>query len=240
MRLIPLLLLISVGTAYGAVRHIPIKSGIVLKPGEAYTVQIVADKPTEIGWRAVQAKPCIGNCVEATELTRNTHFSFATGLGGSKEYPPVSGRIAVQYKNISQEPVTIDTYRVLRTCDAEACRFLNSSQKGRRLVFKIDEFKSITTSSDGSYSVISAVAMSGRLFRVRAVWWSDDKQVFNPHCDRWIKRYLDNHTPKEQYRPYVISGYAIGDGNDLILKSIDDCVARADHFGVLSENEVFK
>ncbi len=239
MRSIPLLLLISVGPSYGAVKHIPIKSGVVLKPGEAYTVQVEADKPTEIGWTAVQAKACTGNCVEATELTRNTHFGFATGLGGSKEYPPVSGRIAVQYKNISQEPVTIDIYRVLRTCDAEACRFFDSTQKGRRLVFKIDEFKSITTSNDGSYSVISAVAMSGRPFRVRTIWWSDDKQAFNPHCDRWIKRYLDNHTPKEQYRPYLISGYAIGDGNDLILKSIDDCVSRADHFGVFEE-EVFK
>lgn len=227
-------------TAYGAVRHVPIKSGVVLKPGESYTAQIEAEKPVEVGWTAVQPKPCTTNCVEATELTRNTHFGFATALGGSKEYPPVSGKVAIEYKNISQEPVTIDIYRIARTCDAEACKFFDSSQKGRRLVFKVDEFKSITTSSDGSYSVISGVAMSGRPFHIRAVWWWDDPKAFRPHCDPWIKRYIDNRTPKESYRPYVISGYGIGDGNDIILRSIDDCVPKAPNFGVLSEDEVFK
>ena len=156
-----------------------------------------------------------------------------------KEYPPVSGRVAVQYKNVSQEPVTIDVFRIERICDAKACRFFSSSQKGRWLVFKVDEFKAIITSDDGSYSVISGVAMGGRPFHVRAVWWWDDKTAFSPRCDRWIKRYLDNHTPKEQYRPYVISGQAIGEGNNLVLKSIDTCASRADHFGV-PEGNVFK
>jgi len=239
MRSMLLLLLISVGTAHGAVKHVPIKSGLVLKPGEAYTVHVEAQKPTEIGWKAVQAKPCATNCIEATEVSRDAHFGFATALGGSKEYPPVSGRIAVEYKNISGEPVTIDVYRIERSCDAEACRFLDSSQKGRWLVFKVDEFKAITTSDDGSYSTISGVVVGGRPFRIRAVWWWDDKTAFHPICAPWIKRYLDNRAPKEQYSPYVISGQAIGDGNNLVLKSIDTCAARAAHFGVPAEN-VFK
>jgi hypothetical protein len=240
IRTIPFLLLVLAATAPAAVRLIPIKSSILLNPGESYTAQIEASAPAEIGWTVNQAKPCTTNCIEATELTRNTHFGFATALGGSKEYPPVSGKIAVQYKNISHEPVTIDVYRIQRTCDAEACRFFDSAKKGHTQVFKIDELKSITTSSDGSYSLISGVAMSGRPFKVRIIWWSDDPKAFYPHCAPWIKRYIDNHTPKEQYRPYVISGVEVGEGDSLVLKSVDDCVSKADHFGVLSEDEVFK
>ncbi len=238
--MIPFLLFVLAAPAPAAVRRIPVKSGLVLRPGQAYTAQIESSQPVEIGWTAIQAKPCATNCIEATELTRNTNFGFATALGGSKEYPPVSGKIAVEYKNISQEPVTIDVYRVERTCDAEACQFFDSTRKGHTQVFKIDEFKSITTSSDGSYSVISGVAMSGRPFRLRTIWWSDDKNVMRLSCAVWIKRYVDNHAPKDQYRPYVMSGIEVGDGDNLVLKSVDDCVPKAPHFGVLSEDEVFK
>ena len=58
-------------------------------------------------------------------------------------------------------------------------------------------------------------------------------------CTTWIKRYVDNHTPKEKYRPYIISGENVGDGNNIVLRSIDDCVPLASHFGV-SEDKVFK
>jgi len=77
---------------------------------------------------------------------------------------------------------------------------------------------------------------SGRPFRVRAIWWWDDKTAFHPICAPWIKRYLDNHSPKEQYRPYVLSEQAVGDGDNLVLKSIDTCAAQAPHFGVPEEN----
>ena len=233
------LLIVCVGTAHAVVRHVPIKSGVVLKPGEAYVAQIEASKPVEIGWKAVQTKPCTTDCVEASQVGGNNRFGFATGLGGAKIYEPADGKVAVQYKNVSQEPVTIDVYRIVRICDAESCRFLDNSKKGSWLVFKIDEFKSITTSKDGSYSVISGVAVSGRPFRFVAAWWTDDKTALHPNCAPWIKRDVDNHTPKDQYRPYIISGQNVGDGNNIVLKSIDDCVARAPHFGVPDQN-VFK
>lgn len=53
--------------AHGVVRHIPIKSGVVLQPGQAYTVQIDSSQPVEIGWTTSQTKPCSTNCIEATE-----------------------------------------------------------------------------------------------------------------------------------------------------------------------------
>jgi hypothetical protein len=59
-------------------------------------------------------------------------------------------------------------------------------------------------------------------------------------CPRFIKGYVDNHTPKERYRPYIISGMNVGDASNIVLKSIDDCVPLAPHFGVSNEKYVFK
>ena len=231
-----LFLIFWAGVAHAAVTHIPIKSGVVLKPGEAYTISLQSTKPVEIGWLAVQAQRCTMNCVEATELTGGIHYSIATPLGASKKYQPVSGKISIEYKNVSAQPVTINIYRIKRTCEAEACRFLTPNQKGNWLVFKVDEFRSIATSKDGSYSLISGVAESGKPFRFRAVWWTDEKPAFGVNCAPSVKKFLDNHTPKDQYRPYVISGQAVGEPSNIVLTSIDTCAPKAAHFGVPEKN----
>ena len=136
------------GLVYGAVIHIPIKSSVVLKPNQAHSITIDATEPTEIGWKAVQSPPCTTNCVQATDVTGGND-AIATALGAAKKYTPAAGKISIEYKNISREPVTIDVYRVQRTCDAEACKFLEEGQKGRWLVYKVEEFKTIATSKDG-------------------------------------------------------------------------------------------
>jgi hypothetical protein len=225
--------------AYGAVVHVPIKSSVVLKPNETYTATIEATEPIEIGWQAVQSPQCATNCVKATDLTGGTQYSISTPLGAAMKYKPVAGKISVEYKNVSSQPVTINVFRVRRTCDAEACKFLKNGEKGTWLVYKVDEFKSIATSKDESYSVISGVAVGGRHFTLEAVWWSDEKTIMMFHCATFIKRYLDNHTPKDQYRPYIISGQAIGEGDNIVLNSIDTCVPKAPNFGVPDKN-VFK
>ncbi|HEY1578039.1 MAG TPA: hypothetical protein VGF82_13295 [Terracidiphilus sp.] len=239
IRNIVLFLVIASGVAHATVRHVPIKSGAALKPGEVYTARLNSTDPVEIGWTAVH--PCKTNCIEATQVVGNSHFGFATAIGGSKSYEAAAGKIAVEYKNISAEPVTIDVYRIIRICDAESCKFLDNTKKGHTLVFKVDQFKSITTSKDESYSVIAGVAQSGRPFRFYAIWFTDDKTFMNLEkgCTTWIKRYIDNHTPKEQYSPYIIAGQNVGDERNIVLRSIDDCVGRADHFGV-DEKNVFK
>ena len=234
-----LFLVFWAAVAHAAVKHIPIKSEVVLKPGETYTIAVQATEPVEIGWLAVQAQRCTTNCVQATDLTGGIHYSIATSLGFSKKYQPVSGKISVEYKNMSGEPVTINIYRVKRTCEAEACKFLPPGQKGRWLVFKVNEFRSIATSKDGSYSIISGVAESGKPFRFRAVWWTDEKPAIMVNCSPSIQRFLDNHTPRDQYRPYVISGQAVGEPANIVLTSIDTCAPKAPHFGVPEKN-VFK
>jgi len=239
MRWISCLLILCTGTVYGAVRHVPIRSGVVLQPGQAYTAEVASAKPVEIGWTGVQAKPCTMDCVQLKLLSGDYHVPFAARFGAQGTYTPTAGRVVVEYRNISQQAVTIDVFRIERTCEAEACKLFDPNKKGSLLVFKIAEFKSITNSSDGSYSVISGVAESGRAFRVSAIWWTDQKGGFMS-CARFIKGYVDNHTPKEKYAPYILSGMNVGEGNSLVLKSIDDCVPSAPHFGVLSEKSVFK
>ena len=232
------LLVLCSGTAYGAVKHVPIRSGVALKPGETYTAKVETNKPLEIGWTAVQAKPCTMDCIQMKLISPMHPLSFAAARGAQGNYTPTDGKVVVEYKNVSQQAVTIDVFRLERTCDAEACKLFDSSKKGSWLVFKVDEFKSITNSNDGSYSVISGVVESGRAFRIHAVWWTDDQRsAFG--CPRWIKGYVDNHTLKEKYRPYILSGQNVGDDNNIVLKSIDDCVPNAPHFGVPDKN-VFK
>ena len=85
------------GTAHATVVHVPLKSGVALNPGEAYTVSVEAEEPTEIGWKAVQAKPCTANCVQATQLMAGVTYSIATPLGAAKKYKPESGKIAIEY-----------------------------------------------------------------------------------------------------------------------------------------------
>jgi len=225
--------------AHAAVEHLPIKSNVPLKPGEAYTITIEASEATEVGWRTLQAKRCTTNCVQATDLTGGINYSIATPLGASMKYTPVAGKISIEYKNMSSEPVSIDIYRVRRTCDAEACTFLDESQKRRWLVFKVGEFTSISTSRDQSYSVISGVAMSGRPFTLTAVWWTDEKAAIRVDCSAFLKRYVDTHVAKEQYQPYIISGQAIGDAKTIVLTSVDTCTPKAPNFGVPDQN-VFK
>jgi hypothetical protein len=238
MRL-PLLLLLSLfsaGVAHGTVERVPIESNVELKPGEARTITVEATRPMEIGWSAAQAQPCTGNCVEATDVTGGVNYTIATRLGASMTYTPVSGKITIRYKNVSSAPVTIDVYQVQRTCEAEACAFLHAGQKGRWLVFKVDEFTSIATSTDGSYSVISGVTVAGRPFRFKAVWWTDDRKNLLIRCAPFVKRYLDTHTPKERYSPYIISGQAVGEGDSIVLRSIDTCAPKAPNFGVPEKN----
>jgi len=227
------------GVSYGAVVHTPVKSGVVLKPGQTYVLTTPSTAPIEIGWTAVQAKSCTMNCVQATDLSPNAHNSIATSIGASTFYNPAAGKISIEYKNLSTEPVTINIYSVQRTCEAEACKFIDKNAKPRSLVFKISEFKSITTSKDGSYSTITGIAMSGRPFTVRAVWWTEDPKGLRFGCSTFIKRYLDDHDPPEKYRPYVLSGSGLGDDSHLVLKFVDGCVPKAPNYGA-TESSVFK
>lgn len=226
-------LMVWAGVAQASVERIPIKSSLELKPSEAYRVALDSADPLEIGW-TVHGPACATNCIQAEEVDwkdlpqgGQVRYSIAASVGASKKYQPASGKIAIEYKNVSDNPVTIDIYQVKRVCDSEACQFLKAGEKGRWLQLKIDEFKSIENSSDGSYSDISGVTVDGQPFRVKTLWWTDDKNglVFKG-CPAFIKRWVDQHTPKEKYSPYTLAGEAIDDGDAIVLNHIDNCSAH--------------
>src|SRR5450432_4101531 len=107
--------------------YIFLQSSVVLKPNQAHTITIEATEPVEIGWLAVQSPPCTTDCVQATDLTGG-NYTIATRLGATKKYTPAANKISIEYKNVSSAPVTIDVYRVERTCEAEACKFFDEGQ----------------------------------------------------------------------------------------------------------------
>jgi hypothetical protein len=220
--------------AQASVTNTPIQSGIELKPGEAKLITLESSQKLEVGWSTVQKQKCAMHCVEATDKSGGYEYKIATDRGASTAYTPVGGKISIEYKNKADHPVMIDVYKVERVCDAEACVFLQESDKGKWLVFKVDEFKSIETSKDNSYSIISGVTAGGQEFTVKAVWWTDNNN--SPFtCYKTIGNYLSNQTPKEEYAPYILSGRAVGEG-EIILKGVDTCVPKAPNFGVPDEN----
>jgi hypothetical protein len=229
-----LFVLFFAASAQASVTNIPIQSGIELKPGETKLVTLDSIQKLEVGWSAVQEQKCTMHCVEATDKSGGYEYKIATDRGASTLYTPVGGKISIEYKNVAEHPVTIDVYKVKRVCDAESCVFLKDEDKGRWLVFKVDEFRSIETSKDNSYSVISGVTAAGKEFTVKAVWWTDNNN--SPFtCYKTIGNYLKNQTPKEDYAPYILSGSAVTEG-EIILKNVDTCVPKAPHFGVPDEN----
>ncbi len=84
LRWIAGLMIFCTGTVYGAVKHVPIRSGVVLKPGEAYTAQVQSDKQVEIGWTAVQAKPCTMDCIRMTLVGENAAGVLCRAVGGGQ------------------------------------------------------------------------------------------------------------------------------------------------------------
>ena len=231
-----LLLLLWPGVAHAEVSHVAIESNVELKPGDSKTITVESPTPVELGWEAIQAKPCTMNCVEAIDKTSGTNCTIATSIGASMKYTPVDGKIIVEYHNASTDPVTINIFKLARTCTAESCAFVDANKEGKWLVIKVGKFQSIEMSKDNSYSTITGVTLAGKPFSVKALWWTDDPKNALVNCSPSIQKYLANKTPPADYSPYIISGSSVGDGNNLILKSIDTCAPSAPKFGVPEEN----
>lgn len=215
------------GSAQAAVNHIPLRSDMVIAPGGAETVIIEAQGSMEIGWDAVP--PCNADCIKTTDRTDDRSFNVVTRLGGVIRTDAVDGQVTMEFANIADHPVTLNVYRAERVCDAESCRLINDAEEGRWMVFKIDEFTSIETSADESYSTISGITTGGKPFIIKAVWWRyDPREAFA--CAQFIRRYLDEGTPKEQYNPYVLAGMVV-EADEVVLTSVDTCSPKAPNFG---------
>ena len=172
----------------------------------------------------MQAKPCITNCVQATEVTG--------GINRDRYSPWRVHGVHARAGHHQCLPGAPDR-------EAEACKFVDQGQKGRWLVFKIDQFTSIETSKDESYSIISVVTLAGRPFSFKAIWWTDDKRNLGvnsrpPSNGTWTRARRRNATVLTSF-----PGQAVGEADTIVLKSIDTCAPKAPNFGV-PEGNVFK
>jgi hypothetical protein len=200
-------------------------------PGASNTFTLKSNQPVELGWLAIQATPCTGNCVETKDNANGQ--SFATNMGGRKLFAPAHGIISITHRNTSKQPVKIKIYRIKRTCNAESCAFLKPQRELRTLVIKVGVFKAITTSKDGSYSVVSGDTTTGKPFSAKLLWWTDDpKSPVIINCAPTIQTLLDKHAPPEDYSPYILPGTLAGGEKDLVLTSISGCAKKATHYGV--------
>ena len=225
--------------AHAGIKEFPIKSNIKLEAGQAESITIDSNEEIEVNWITVQDKECVTNCIEATDKSGGYEYKISSKLGAGMKYRPVNSKIIIEYKNISDQPVLINVSQQKSTCDAEACAFIDKTEKARSLIFRIDKFLSIETSKDESYSIISGVTTEGDPFKVKAVWWTDNNSFIPMNCRKTIKRYLEEKTPEEIYKPYILAGSAIG-YKEIILKNVDTCSPKALHFGVSSEDVVYR
>ena len=228
------LFLMWASSTEAAKKKTPYKDGIRIGPGESQTVTIASDVPMEIGWKAVQEPKCTMNCVEAVDKTGDNELAVATDLGAYFKYHPRGGKITVEYRNKADHPVVINVYTIQRSCDAEACSYLNGNANGRWLVYRIGKFTAIETSKDRSYSTIAGVTTEGKPFTVKALWWTDNPEG-SFQCAKSIDRYLKENVSETEYAPYILSGKTLGD-DPSVLQSIDTCSPKAPNFGVSPEN----
>jgi hypothetical protein len=234
-----LALLLAPSSVAAEVAEVPIHTKVDLKPGETRTFTFQSPEPLELGWNATQTQPCTMSCVEVTD-TAPPHNSFATNRGGRGKYKPVAGKIKLTYANKSTQAVTITIYRVKRTCESESCAFVKGKDEGHSIDIVVGHFKSITTSKDGSYSVVSGDTVAGRPFTAKLLWWTDDpKSPVIINCSKTIQGYIDKQTPPEEYSPYILPGTLVGDVKDLVVTKFTGCVRKGTKYGML-ESSIYK
>jgi hypothetical protein len=240
MRTATILTLLLVPTLASAeITELPVHAKVELKPGESRTFTFESKEPLELGWKAIQAQPCTTDCIEVTD-TAPPHHAFATKLGGRMEYKPVAGKVTLTYANKSTQPVTITIYRVKRTCESESCAFTKGKEAGHSINIVVGRFSSISTSKDGSYSVVSGETVTGKPFTAKLLWWTDDpKSPIIINCSKTIQEYVDKQTQPEEYSPYILPGTLVGDVEDLVVTKFTGCVRKGTKYG-MTESSIYK
>lgn len=216
--------------AMAAVNQIPLQQDLVIAPGERQTITVEAETEIELGWEVVSEPACETDCIEVVDQTDGRGFTFTARANGLMTITPVDGRVAVDLTNKAEHPVTLIVYRLERICEAESCGLIDDAKDGRWMVFKIDEFTSIETSADESFSTISGITTTAKPFIIKAVWWRyDPEEAFA--CAKFIRQYINEGVPKEEYHPYVLAGTVVEDENGVVLTSVDTCAPKAPNFG---------
>lgn len=219
--------------AGAAERRVVYQSGVEIRPGEPVVVAIQTGQSMDIGWEVNETSPCDRTCIEAVDMHNRNKSLAASDKGAVRRYESREGKIKIEFRNTIDRPVFIDIYKVENVCDSEseACEFLKLNELGDWLVFKIEQFVSIETSKDGSYSTITANTSRGKLVFFIVVWWIDEPDEKTEECREEITGYINQGTSFVEYSPYILSGRSVSKTKS-ILAYIDTCMANGSDFNV--------
>lgn len=218
-----------------------IEPSLIIQPLETKTVTIELDPSghNEAFWQITggtlngqdcQSAPCI------RVVDKNIDFSTET-FNYNRAFDVDEKSIVLELTNIADTPVTLQVQRIIKTCGAQACNYMESTIAEGWKVLRAASITKIETSEDGSYSRISGKTIKGKNFDEIFVWWKfDAEEALNcaMYIPQWIKD-PDTYTP-----PFILAGGILPAKNysaDQIIMNVDTCTPRGENFNAAPEDD---
>lgn len=216
-----------------------IETGLIIQPQETKAITIPADPAgaSEIFWQTstgtikgleCQSNPCIRVYDKNIDYTTET-FNY------QRKFEADEKAIIIELTNIAETPVTIQIQRTVKTCSAESCAYITSTENDDWKVLRAQKINSIRTSTDGSYSHISGTTLLGKSFDEVFVWWTVDKND-TMSCTTFIQNWIDD--PQSFPAPYILAGGILPqkDTNTAhIVMKVDTCTPHGENFNADDE-----
>ena len=212
-----------------------LKDNIKIKPGATYKLTINSKSPVNLGLFVDQESGCETACITIKQPNDASSYEYTTKSNAFSEYHPQSGKIEMNYTNISEKPVVISIHQYIHHCDAEACALLMkmgikepidfASKNGKFKRLRIASIDTIKTSTDGSWSDVSGTTLFGDPFDVTFIWWLFDPKIeISCGKGRYIERYKKKIS--EGGGPVSIAGNLIYRNRPIFI-NVDTCLGRA-------------
>jgi|GEM_PF-3116625 len=175
-----------------------IHENISIEPNKSYVTDIQSKEAIRVGWKTTNMD-CTTNCIESINKSASgTAPTISAQHGATLEYKPVNEEIIIEYKNVSDKPVTITIFTEKEICDSMACDYLKSNgvsdlhnykevkSEWKRIVSK--NIFSFQTSKDGSYSIVKGESIFDTKYEITIIWWLIDDSTPSL-CKEWIPKH---------------------------------------------------
>ncbi|GEM_PF-2843381 len=230
--------LLFVSAASADVIRTDVEPALSIAPDETKVIVIESKygKPVELFWQTLSPESCKNSaCVKFKE--KNASFDFAS-FNGQGTYDATDNKVTLSFTNQTKTPVTLQLTKIERTCTAEICDLILTTDTQDWKVVRIQEFIEIKNSEDGSYSILQGVTTKGKKFEIILAWWFYEASSYSTSCPKFIQRWINK--PNRDYVPYVIAGSSlvpnIKNKKQFIL-SVDTCTKKAVNFNAPKDSE---
>jgi len=229
--------LLSVSTANADVIRAEIESDLSIAPGETKTIVLESKNGTAIEtfWQTLKPEECTSSaCIKFEE--KESGFGFES-FNGQSTHQPVDNKVTLLFTNQAKTPVSIQLTQIERTCTAEICNLIQTTDTKDWKVIRIKELKQIQNSEDSSYATLQGVTTKDKEFDVTLAFWFYEPSMF-AGCSKSIKRWIDK--PDAEDIPYVIAGSTLVsnvENKDRFILSVDTCTKKASNFNAPAESE---